>query len=237
MFWRNWFRKVVPTPPDFHLELVTVRGKDALRELSRLQNEGEADGFCPVMVGDDEEMQYHNELAEFAESTPEEIIRSSENVDAIEFLKARVADDKDYYTFPDGPPPTAKPVSQGLISHLNVLSRTPKKWVHIAKVPTTSNWEIPAYLFYGGWNECPSPENHVALWKRWSDQFGANIVSATHDVIEATVDSPPTTLEEAKKLAKEQYIYCPDIVDQGVETISNLTATLQDVGTWYFWWD
>jgi len=39
------------------------------------------------------------------------------------------------------------------------------------------------------------------------------------------------------ELAKEQYIFCNDIVDQGVGTVSALAATLLDSNYWYFWWD
>jgi hypothetical protein len=38
-------------------------------------------------------------------------------------------------------------------------------------------------------------------------------------------------------VAKEQYIYCADIVDQGVGDISTLAATLIGQNWWSFWWD
>ena len=38
-------------------------------------------------------------------------------------------------------------------------------------------------------------------------------------------------------LALEQYAYCNDIVDQGVETIGRLADGLSKSFYWYFWWD
>jgi hypothetical protein len=38
-------------------------------------------------------------------------------------------------------------------------------------------------------------------------------------------------------LAQAQYVYCPDIVDQGVESIEALAATLLGDPRWFFWWD
>jgi hypothetical protein len=39
------------------------------------------------------------------------------------------------------------------------------------------------------------------------------------------------------QLAMEQYLYCADIVDQGVESVANLATLLLKQKVWYFWWD
>jgi hypothetical protein len=38
-------------------------------------------------------------------------------------------------------------------------------------------------------------------------------------------------------VAREQYAYCPDIVDQGVGSIGELAAEHVCSPSWYFWWD
>jgi hypothetical protein len=38
-------------------------------------------------------------------------------------------------------------------------------------------------------------------------------------------------------LAREQYLYCGDIVDQGTGTLSRLATALMADDWWYFWWD
>jgi hypothetical protein len=96
---------------------------------------------------------------------------------------------------------------------------------------------VPALLGFGGWNSSPAPEEHVALLKYWNEKYGADIITVTNDTIECTVSRPPATREQALELAREQFIYCSDIVYQGTETLSALAASLQRGKTWFFWWD
>ncbi|MDQ5825825.1 MAG: DUF4253 domain-containing protein [Chloroflexota bacterium] len=113
----------------------------------------------------------------------------------------------------------------------------PLRSVRLALVPTTSSWEVPAYLKFGTWNDCPSPEEHVAVLKHWNTQYGAQVVGLTHDVLEVGVTRPPNSKLSAFNLAREQYGYCADIVDQGDGGLLDLAATLLDASVWYFWWD
>lgn len=57
------------------------------------------------------------------------------------------------------------------------------------------------------------------------------------DVLEMRVTRPPQNDEDALALAREQYLFCFDIVDQGVMTIDNLRQSLLGSELWYFWWD
>jgi len=75
------------------------------------------------------------------------------------------------------------------------------------------------------------------LFKKWQNEYSAKVACVTGDVIEFTVENPPTTKEQALQLAEEQFIYCSDIVFQGVETIENLASTLLNSKVWYFWRD
>ena len=90
---------------------------------------------------------------------------------------------------------------------------------------------------WGGWNDCPSAEYHVAALKAWHDRYGAELVGLSGDVMNLHVTRRPGSREAALDLAREQYLYCADIVDQGVETLSALAATLMANSWWYFWWD
>jgi hypothetical protein len=42
--------------------------------------------------------------------------------------------------------------------------------------------------------------------------------------------------KDPEALAKRMYQFCPDIVDQGTESISALASELEK-GSLYFWWD
>lgn len=108
----------------------------------------------------------------------------------------------------------------------------------IIGLASTDDWTtIPAILRWGDWNGCPKPEEHVAALRSWRDRYGAELVGISSDVINLRVTSRPKTRDEALALAREQYIYCPDNIDQGVQTYSALAAALMDSDWWYFWWD
>ncbi len=119
----------------------------------------------------------------------------------------------------------------------DLVTKEPLPRVNIALVPTTTCWQVPAYLRFGAWNECPQPEEHVALMKFWQQCWGAEVVGITRDVVEMRVGKPPSNKVDALKLAKQQYLYCPDIVDQGTQTLESLAACLLNGTSWFFWWD
>jgi hypothetical protein len=51
------------------------------------------------------------------------------------------------------------------------------------------------------------------------------------------VETRPQSRAAALDLAREQFLYCSDIVEQGVGTLSALAAALMENDWWYFWWD
>jgi hypothetical protein len=117
------------------------------------------------------------------------------------------------------------------------LSGSPLSKVQLVILPTDDWTTIPAYLKWGNWNGCPAPEYHVAALRSWRDRFGAELIGLSHDVMNIRVKRRPETRDAALDLAREQYVYCSDIVDQGVETLSALAAVLMQSDWWYFWWD
>jgi hypothetical protein len=112
-----------------------------------------------------------------------------------------------------------------------------KPKVYILLMPTADDTEIPAYLQLGGWNECPTAEHHVAALRSWKSRFGATIVAANADTINMLVARRPPDREEALAVAREQFLYCEDIVLQGTGTLAPLAAGLMTSDWWFFWWD
>ena len=109
--------------------------------------------------------------------------------------------------------------------------------VHIVLVPTDDSSTIPAHLHWGSWNECPAPEYHVAALRHWRDAYGAELVGLGRDTIDLKVARTPATRGEAIELARVQYAYCNDIIDQGTGSYSVLAAQLMAHDWWFFWWD
>jgi hypothetical protein len=117
------------------------------------------------------------------------------------------------------------------------LTGAPLDKAQIVILPTDDPSTIPAYLHWGHWNGCPAPEYHIAALRSWRERFGAELVGLSHDVMNIRVKSRPPTRKAALELAREQYVYCSDIVEQGAQTLSALAAVLMESDWWYFWWD
>jgi hypothetical protein len=133
--------------------------------------------------------------------------------------------------------PATAPESPQLSVAFDMRSGAPLPRAHIVILPTDDWTTIPAYLRWGNWNGCPAPEYHVAAFRSWRDRYGAELVGLSHDVVNIRVRRRPKTRDEALDLAREQYSYCSDIVDQGVGTLNALAAALMEHDWWYFWWD
>jgi hypothetical protein len=141
------------------------------------------------------------------------------------------------YDPPLGEWPASADPSMGLSVAHNLLTGKPLPKAYIGLAPTDDWTTIPAYLRSGGWNGCPAAECHVAAMRTWRDRYGAELIGISSDTINLRVATKPKTREEALALARDQYIYCTDIIDQGVQTYSALAADLMANDWWYFWWD
>lgn len=108
----------------------------------------------------------------------------------------------------------------------------------LLEIPVKHPWEIIGYLPMGGWNECPSPEEMIAVCKYWYEKYQAVPAAFTHDVMEFYAPKKLNGID-SMEAAKEHYAFCPDRVDQGTRTykISELASGLTDSEVWYFWWD
>jgi hypothetical protein len=228
----------------FEAWAVTVPGQRAI-EAWEVLSSGRAPGWWPVVVGSSEDEARVAEMTEYAEDSADTILERAAKLDVEEALAARRAELDETYeeTAEEDPsfdlvgdwPDDAAPSTTFTLPN-DVLSQRPRPTV-LVLVPAGDATEVPAVVSFGNWNDCPPPELHVALHRRWRDQYGAELVGMSADVIEMRVARPPTTREDAMALANEQYAYCEDIVHQGVESLSNLASLLLNGTAWYFWWD
>lgn len=216
-------------------ETVQLDGESVLIELIRLQVDHP--NSVAVLLGDvavfrinPENMVHHDEQRANA-------LTKATQIDFEQWVAARVRKDPEYFDIEVADWPDETPSNQMLTLHLDTLSQKPKKKVSIGLLPIDEPWQAPAYLDYGGWNECPLPEEHTAIHLRWQEQYGATIACMSGDVIECKVSNPPLTKEAALKLAREQFVYSPDIVLQGTGSIEALAAGLLGASVWFFWWD
>ena len=223
----------------FPYEIVTVTGAAALDEWTRLKSAGRG---WPVVIGDDEALETIIWLSSPDNATLQpvaDILKASESIAIPKDLKAwQVAYGYGDMEEPVGEWPSHVPNGDlGLTVATDILTGKPLEKVHIVLVPTDNSWEAPAFLHWGGSNACPPAEYHVAIVRQWHEQFGAELAGMGGDVINLQITRPVSDRKQAMALAREQYIYCADIVDQGVGDISTLAATLMGQGWWFFWWD
>ena len=138
---------------------------------------------------------------------------------------------------PLGEWPTEESRSTDLSIAHDLRTGEPFPRVYIVLVPTDDSTTIPAHLHWGSWNACPAPKYHVAALRHWRDAYGAKLVGLGRDTIDLKVARKPATRDEAVELARVQYAYCNDIVDQGTGSYSVLAAGLMADDWWFFWWD
>lgn len=120
---------------------------------------------------------------------------------------------------------------------LDVLTEEPLPEVWIALLPIDESWKATALLPWGSYNENPEPAVHTAVLRDWNQRYGVELVTMTADVLEMSVARPPSTDQAALALAREQFSYAPDIVQQRVGDVETLAASLKNGHVWYFWWD
>jgi hypothetical protein len=241
---------------NFSFEIVETHGEDALAKWEELKTAGRG---VPVVVGDIngildpfspgeyETLKPVQETLAAANAIrfPQGLVkmRYDQNVAALETLRKLGAsvdfeDEEDEEREPPlGEWPASTSDSPGLSVAYDILTHQPLPKVHIVLVPTDDPTTVPAHLHWGGWNECPAPEYHVAALRHWREHYGAELVGLDRDVLNLRVARKPAARGEAVELARVQYAYCNDIVDQGTYSLSALAAELMAHNWWFFWWD
>ncbi|MDZ7958747.1 MAG: DUF4253 domain-containing protein [Aulosira sp. DedQUE10] len=246
---------------------LTVAGSEAIEYWQKLRQLVDTTGHYPLLLGNRDEVDSHLETLKFYSQdssiheslTVAEIITQEDTFNIDEWLNNKAqeqweereglwADDSNIMAMQS----TLDPLTQAEIGEwnnlmpeqqekytipYNILTRLPHPNIVVGMIPTTFSWQVPAFLKFGNWNDCPLPTIHVGLMKYWHQKYGAEVVGITHDVVEMCVNHPPQNREDTFRLAQEQYMYCSDIVEQGVQTLNNLAAMLLNRKVWYFWWD
>lgn len=247
----------------FPFEIVRAPGRDALATWERLRREGRG---WPLVLGGEEDFQRHAEnlgfmrergfdlAAELAKAAslrfPEdmrarraaELARMRESLRASNPTLAEGLEElDDEYEAPRGEwVASGSPglsVAQEFVYDPQGSTTRPFREVIIALMPTDNGADAIGLLGFGGWNDCPFPQEHVAAFRHWHAQYGAEVVGVSGDVVNARAARRPATRAAALALAQEQFEYCTDIVHQGVGTVDALAATLMAEDWWYFWWD
>jgi hypothetical protein len=241
----------------FPFEIVETTGANALAQWQQLKGAGRG---VPVVVGDisgilepfsaDQQATRRpvQEILAAASSIrlPEGLLkmRRDENAAWLEGLRkldpaSELEDEEHEPPLGEWPAATSESLGPEVAYDIRTRIRTrePLPKVHIILVPTADPTTVPAHLHWGNWNACPAAEYHAAALRHWRDRYGAELVGLDRDTLNLRVTRKPASRDEAIELARLQYVYCNDIVDQGTNDLSTLAAELMAHDWWFFWWD
>ena len=107
---------------------------------------------------------------------------------------------------------------------------TPK----LCMLKTTDKYEILKYLGTNGINYDIDTDSLITKIKELDKKYKLELVGASFDYCEFAIHNEPANW---LKFAKEMYEFCPDIVEQGTETIEALAQEMKSTKTLYLWWD
>ena len=217
-----------------------------VNRFNELSKQGKEEGFYPVILIPTDTLAETLEfnVEEAADNSPNglitlrnETISKANEIKAEEFLQDRLNEYMDDYRGFDILGDLKQQVeSTDLSGYLKQFIGYYDELI-IVQIPTINPWELAAWIPMGGFNDCPLPEEQVAVFRYWHEQYNAIPILVTFDTWMLSLTEPPETDEEVELLAKEQFAFCSDIVTQGAETILGLASALRNEKTWFFWWD
>ena len=104
----------------------------------------------------------------------------------------------------------------------------------LALLPTTDWADVIRAFQTNGANYDLMPEDIIKWMQKLSARQSFVITGISWDWLEGRFLDP---VKESRKLARQMYKFCPDIVDQGVESVKALAQSLEKDGCFFFWWD
>ena len=138
---------------------------------------------------------------------------------------------------PDEEPEDDAPTLSALLCY-ELLDEEEKGEMLLLQIPADDPADIPAYLPFGGWNDCPDAETQLAFTHYWREKYGAVPAALDNaDCLEFLVERPVADPLEAKNLAVEQLAFCSDLPFQVFEDFEQLTEFIHQSRQWYFRWD
>lgn len=203
----------------FKIEEKTNKFKTAIIELS-----GVLEDTISILM-EDENLETDNDIYNWKKSNLEKINK----IDPVEFLNNGYPN----VNFNDF---MGEELDLDPITNITLISND--STLIMAKVPVEYSYQLPIYIPMGGFNDCPSPVEQAAIFKYWYDLYGAEPYFVSYDVWELFLKTPITDMSTCIDIAKQQYMFCTDIIEQSMyPTIKGLASQLINSNIWYFWWD
>lgn len=114
----------------------------------------------------------------------------------------------------------------------------PHPFMRVRLYPTAVPWEVFAYLSFGGWNDCPWPDEQLTMLRHWHELYGVEVVSHRGDWYELFVPRPPRTRQQAYRLCQETGHFGEEtFYSHGPYAHPDPVEAVRASHYWYFWWD
>lgn len=105
--------------------------------------------------------------------------------------------------------------------------------VLIVKLNVNYPYEILKIIPFGGFNDCPNPQKHYEVAKRWYEKYKVVPIIIGKDFIQYYMKETIINKDMLRQIVCEQCCYCtPE--EQTVKELANTTYSSK---FWYFWWD
>lgn len=105
--------------------------------------------------------------------------------------------------------------------------------VLIVKLNVNYPYEILKIIPFGGFNDCPSPQKHYEVAKRWYEKYKVVPIIIGKDFIQYYMKKTITNKDMLRQIVCEQCCYC----NPEEQTVKELANTIYSSKFWYFWWD
>lgn len=119
---------------------------------------------------------------------------------------------------------------------LAFISERGSKKASVAIVKSLDQFDILRIQQTNGENYDISNNKVIYTLKEWHKQYPFTILGAGHDWAEVEFIELPQN-KNIPLLAQNMYEFCPDIVDQGTESIEVLIEEMKKTRKMFFWWD
>nr|WP_276577812.1 MULTISPECIES: DUF4253 domain-containing protein [Bacillus] len=116
------------------------------------------------------------------------------------------------------------------------FSQGSKSKCSIGSIQGNGQFDILAIQPTNGVNYEVSNKDVIFKLRKWNDRYPFIIISADYDWVDTIFSVLPTDAE-MQSFAQEMYEFCPDIVEQGTESIEELVEEIKKTKKLFLWWD
>ncbi|NGO81073.1 DUF4253 domain-containing protein [Streptomyces sp. YC504] len=108
----------------------------------------------------------------------------------------------------------------------------------LALVQVARGADAPAALRWLGMGNHMTAQELSAVLRSWEDRFGVRVVGFGHGSLYVSVAAQPTDVHQARALAAEHYLVCPDVFhEEPAPDWTTYHEELMRLREWRFWWD